>query len=59
MTPRRKKIVQALRQEGRAAFEAGKNPQSCPHLYMDRMQWLQGWMDACDEHELQQEGTNA
>lgn len=46
---RRRELVQRLREEGAAAFAAGKHRQTCPHRYMNQYQWLQGYSNAEDE----------
>lgn len=45
----RKREIAALRAEGRQAFLDGKHVQNCPHKYMDRFQWVQGYTDARNE----------
>lgn len=43
MTPRRRKIVNALREQGRDAARQGQARESCPHKHMNRYQWLGGF----------------
>ena len=43
MAYNRKEIVKRLREEGMAAFLAGKKRQLCPYRYMDEYQWLLGF----------------
>jgi len=56
---RRKAIVQELREQGRAAYAAGKRYQRCPHQFMDKSQWQQGWLDAEAEYNAQHEMAEA
>ena len=50
-TLRRRKIIAQLREEGRAAYHAGRHVQTNPHKYMDALQWHQGYVDAQHEAE--------
>ena len=50
-TLRRRKIIARLREEGIAAYHAGKHIQTCPHKYMDRLQWEAGFLEAKQQSE--------
>lgn len=54
----RKAEIQALKDEGRAAFEAGKGIGSCPHHYMrttNREWWEHGWVTANAESQAKED----
>lgn len=52
---RRKRLVEQLRDEGRAARDAGKSLQSNPHKYMDAYQWSRGWVSRDEELQRQRD----
>lgn len=57
MNNERRKRVVVVRDEGRAAFAAGKHMQSCPYKtgYPDWGQWQRGYDEAAREAEHNQQ----
>lgn len=56
MTPRRRKEVERVREEGRTAARAGRHPQTCPyHNTSDQGQWLRGYYEIADK-EMEEHG---
>lgn len=57
----RKKEIAALRDEGYAAFEAGKSPAACPRAYrhtMNILHWMRGYDEArADSAIVTEEGV--
>lgn len=46
---RRKRLVRAIRQEGRDACSAGRHIDTNPYQCMDAYQWRRGWFERDEE----------
>lgn len=51
--PERRVEIARLREEGRAAYEAGRHVQTCPYKEADRFQWESGWYGAQEDQRAQ------